>query len=139
MFAEMQLIIDLCAKWALINQYGADAADKQCMSSGGTACINDSIQIGIKGNSASIWPKKPNTVRMCSSSFALTYCCSLIQSTSTDGALFEPLAVWWAWRTQGRLSPLPGHTQELRTQGRAHGIFFPAFWGTGDLSQDGLC
>lgn len=106
------------------------------MSSGGTACVNDSIQIGIKGNSASIWPKKPNTVRMCSSSFALTYCCSLIQSTSTDGALFEPLAVWWAWRTQGRLRPLPGHTQELRTQGRAHGIFFPAFWGTGDLSQD---
>lgn len=59
MSVDMQLIIDPCAKWALINQYRADAPDKQCISSGGTACVNDSIQIVIKGDSVSIWPKKP--------------------------------------------------------------------------------
>ena len=114
MSADMQLIIDPCAKWALINQYRADAPDKQCISSGGTACVNDSIQIVIKGNSVSIWPEKPNTVRMCSS--ALMYCCSLIQSASTDGSSFlKPLAVRWAWRTRHRLSPLP--CQPPGTQG----------------------
>lgn len=69
MSVEMQLIIDPCAKWALINQYRADAPDKQYISSGGTACVNDSIQIVIKRNSVSIWPKKPNGVRVCSSAF----------------------------------------------------------------------
>lgn len=92
MFAEMQLIIDLCAKWALINQYGADAADKQCMSSGGTACVNDSIQIGIKGNSASIWPKKPNTVRMCSSSFCANFIAVL--SFNRQAQMEHFLSLW---------------------------------------------
>ena len=92
MSAEMQLIIDLCAKWALINQYEADAADKQCVSSGGTACVNDSIQIGIKGNSASIWLKKPNTVRICSSSFCANL---LLLSHSVDKHRWSTFLSLW--------------------------------------------
>lgn len=105
--AEMQLIIDPCAKWALISQYRADGPDKECISSGGTACVNDSIQIVIKGNSVSIWPKKPTLLGYVAVPFALMYCCFLIQSASIDGSFFlKSLAVHWVWRTQHRLSPL---------------------------------
>lgn len=41
--------------------------------------------------------------------------------------------------TQGQWNPLSCHAQELMIQGRAGGIFFPAFWKTRDLRQAVLC